>query len=183
VVGIADTGLDDRSCYFVDTSESDVIQRSPIKNPYVDMSRRKVVQYSHVKKAQVGDLTAGHGTHVAGTVAGNNEEPLSKGGKYSGVAPGAKIAFLDIASASGALYAPGVSKQYSALQEGGAYVFSNSWGAKFPSSGGYYANAKVDEYLYTHMDTLILFANGNSGQSGLGTVLKQASSKNVVSVG
>jgi len=182
-VGVSDTGLDDRSCYFIDPSEKKDIQRSLITDPFVDLDRRKVVQYSRLQKTDTEDLTAGHGTHVAGTVAGYNQEPLAKDGKYSGVAPDAKIAFLDIATSSGILYIPPVSQQYKGLRKANAHVCSNSWGSAFPIGGGFYTNGKTDEYLYKNMDTLILFAIGNSGASGLGSVLREASGKSVVSVG
>lgn len=182
VVGVTDTGLDDQSCYFVDSSGTD-IKRSIITKPYTDMSRRKIVQYSRLKDTDTEDMTAGHGTHVAGTVAGYNEQPLSSAGKYSGVAPLAKIAFLDIATSSGSLYIPPVNAQFSALKEGNAHVCTNSWGGSFSKSGGYYAGGKLDGYLFGNMDTLVLFAAGNSGEQGLKTVSREASSKNVLTVG
>ena len=180
---MTDTGLDEQSCYFVDSSAKADIARSLVTSPYSDLSRRKVVQYSYLKQADTKDMTAGHGTHVAGTVAGFNMEPLTSGGKYSGVAPNAKIAFLDIASSSGSLYIPKINEQYSALRISKAHVCTNSWGGKFSKSGGYYAGGKIDDYLFKNMDTLILFANGNSGLDGLETVSREACSKNVVSVG
>jgi len=182
VVGVTDTGLDDRSCYFIDTSASSDIKRSVVSDPFIDLSRRKVVQYSRLKQTDTEDLTAGHGTHVTGTVVGYNEKPLSSGGKYSGVAPGAQVAFLDIASSSGALSFPPVSMQYSALKRANARVCSNSWGGMFKGEG-YYAGGKIDGYLYKNMNTLVLFASGNSGMKGLESVSREASSKNVVSVG
>jgi subtilisin family serine protease len=183
VVGVSDTGLDDSSCYFIDPSQKSDIERSLLGSPFTDFSRRKVVQYSRLKSADKEDLTAGHGTHVAGTAAGYNEMPLSKDGKYSGVAPGAKIAFLDIANEFGSLYIPPVSQQYSTLKQANARICTNSWGGMFSKDGGYYAGGKVDEYLFKNMDTLILFAAGNSGLGGLKTVSREACSKNVVSVG
>ena len=183
MVGVSDTGLDDSSCYFIDTSQKTDIKRSSINDPYVDFSRRKVVQYSHLKNTDTEDLTAGHGTHVCGTVAGYNRKPLSGDGKYSGVAPYAKIAFLDIGTASGCLYIPPVFEQFSTLRKANAHVCSNSWGGTFSKGQGCYANANMDSYLYKNMDTLILFASGNTGESGLRSVSKEASSKNVVSVG
>lgn len=183
MVGVTDTGLDDRSCYFFDSSSSSDVKRGSISQPVTDFTRRKVVQYSYLKNADTEDLTAGHGTHVCGTVAGYNEEPLSSGGKFSGVAPAAKIAFLDIASRSGALYFPSVSAQYSALKQANAHVCTNSWGGMFSKSGGYYAGGKIDQYLYKNMGTLVLFANGNSGMNGLQSVSREACSKNVISIG
>ena len=182
-MGVADTGLDDRSCYFIDSTQKNDIKRGSVSNPFTDMSRRKVVQYSHLDKADTEDLTAGHGTHVIGTVAGYNEQPLSKNGQYSGVAPGAKIAFLDMATSSGSLFLPKVSEHYKAFAKANAFVCSNSWGGSFSKKGGYYAGGKIDGYLYKNADTLVLFANGNSGENGLGTVSREASSKNVLSVG
>jgi hypothetical protein len=108
---------------------------------------------------------------------------VSRGGKYSGVAPGAKIAFLDIADASGHLFIPPVSQQYSTLRQANARICTNSWGGKFSKDGGYYAGGKIDSYLFKHMDTLILFSVGNSGLEGKRSVSREACSKNVVSVG
>jgi subtilisin family serine protease len=181
VVGVADTGLDENSCYFYDSSGS--VKKGLVTSPITDFKRRKVVQYSRMKETDTSDLTAGHGSHAAGTVAGYNQQPLSGGGKYSGVAPTAKIAFFDLADKSGSLYIPPVTQHYTAFRQAKALVCSNSWGGAFSKKGGYYANGEVDKYLYKNMDTLIVFANANSGMDGLGTVSREASSKNVLSVG
>jgi hypothetical protein len=83
-VQIADSGFDDASCFLRNTDESksvlkgpfnfDVqLQRSTYDKPITDFSRRKIVQYIAVSNSSDTyeyDDETGHGTHVAGTVAG-----------------------------------------------------------------------------------------------------------------
>jgi serine protease AprX len=157
VVGISDTGLDEKSCFFNDLSGQ--VQRSLPGNPITDLARRKVVQYTHLNAADTFDVTNGHGTHVAGTVIGNNREDVFSGalmlcsrtsylfyvcnsislfmlgGKLSGVAPDARVAFMDIATASGVLYGPSVQETYPSMRKAGAMVCTNSWGGTFSGGG------------------------------------------------
>lgn len=68
IVCVTDTGLDETSCYFQDSTGT--VPRSTIQAPIHDLSRRKVVQY--VKLANDGtDARDGHGTHTSGTAAGS----------------------------------------------------------------------------------------------------------------
>ena len=58
-------------------------------------------------------------------------------------------------------------------------LHSNSWG------GGYWYDSfclEVDEYLYQNEDFLILFAAGNNGGDGYGTLLSPGLSKNALAV-
>ena len=90
VCGIADSGLDDLSCFFLDTSgkyHTAITNRSGA----VQRDRRKVIQY--VGYADGVDDQGGHGTHVAGSVAGKS---LSDFASVDGMAPDAKISFFDI---------------------------------------------------------------------------------------
>jgi len=90
VIGIADTGLDTSSCFFADDETYGAI--TPIdKAGKVEDFRRKVVQY--VGFADDRDEKSGHGSHVAGTVAGKSLSVLSN---MNGVAPEAKISMYDI---------------------------------------------------------------------------------------
>jgi Subtilase family len=89
VVGISDTGIDEESCFFKDPKGA--VRRSNALNPFTDPSYRKVIQYVNYSGGG-GDVFAGHGSHVAGSVAGNNPGDAS----YRGMAPMAKLAFFDI---------------------------------------------------------------------------------------
>ena len=178
VIGVADTGIDENHCFFKDLKGT--IQRSSMDAPYTDLSCRKVVQYVSYSGSN-GDYSGGHGTHVAGSVAGMSTDSNST---YGGMASGAKLAFFDIgpitersglkipADLAASLFPPA----YSA----GAKLYSNSWG------GGYFYNSyciEVDEYLYQHRDFLVLFAAGNDGYKGPGSILSPGLSKNAITVG
>jgi subtilisin family serine protease len=67
VVGVADTGLDDLSCYFYDTSNNYGTDTTS-RDGSVELNRRKVVQYNSF--ADSSDGVAGHGTHVVGSIVG-----------------------------------------------------------------------------------------------------------------
>lgn len=151
-----------------------------------DHSHRKVVQYTHHTSSfgmlLPGDLDAvgGHGTHVAGTVAGAAKSSFA--GNYNGTAKGAKIAFDDISpdgwSLMGLPY--DLNDLFPPSYNAGARIHTNSWG----SYGNFYsfASAEVDQYTYEHDDLLVIFAAGNSGPF-LSTVGEPATSKNSLSVG
>eukprot|EP00604_Paraphysomonas_vestita_P003992 CAMPEP_0174823980 /NCGR_PEP_ID=MMETSP1107-20130205/29499_1 /TAXON_ID=36770 /ORGANISM="Paraphysomonas vestita, Strain GFlagA" /LENGTH=234 /DNA_ID=CAMNT_0016048927 /DNA_START=90 /DNA_END=791 /DNA_ORIENTATION=- len=148
------------------------------------MSRRKVVQYSRLSSADTSDVTEGHGTHVCGTVAGDNTQNIYGDGQYNGVGYGARLAFLDIGDSNNVLYGPSITDEYPVLARGNAYIFTNSWGATF-SGNGYYTGYNIDQYLYNNMEVVIFFAAGNSGlpSNGAGTITMEASAKNIVAVG
>lgn len=58
-------------------------------------------------------------------------------------------------------------------------IHSDSWG------GGFWYDSyclEVDQYLSDHDDFLIVFAAGNNGQEGYGSVLSPGLSKNAVAV-
>lgn len=84
-VGIIDSGLDYGSCYFIGgaapTSEL---------NP----DERKVVKYVVDGNGNLADDT-GHGTFVAGIIAGESINADSSA-DYNGIAPAAKISFVDV---------------------------------------------------------------------------------------
>eukprot|EP01035_Chromulina_nebulosa_P021773 gene21773-28175_t len=177
VVGIADTGIDENSCFFND-SINGVIPRSDLTNLYYNLTYRKVVQYVTYSDS-LGDVSSGHGSHVAGTVAGSCIDNSKS--NYNGMAKDSKIAFFDIASTDGTLRFPAhMSELYKASYHAKATIQSNSWG------GGYWYDTfsqETDEYLYYNDDMTIIYAGGNSGTSGYQTIMSPSLSKNVISVG
>jgi hypothetical protein len=168
VVGVADSGLDDKSCFFWDNSNyySSPYTTRNSGGSTLEAMRRKVVQYTSY--ADDYDNAAGHGTHVTGTIVGDSTS--SDFSRANGVAPGAKVAFYDVQRGGQAyLTMPALATSlFPTLYKSGARVFSNSWG----STGSDTYTDKcydVDYYTYNNPDVLVLFAAGNSGAYGSGS--------------
>lgn len=106
IVSVADTGVDEYSCYFYD-EQNGLIPRSSIANPITDTNQRKIIQYSYNPSGgDEGDEGHGHGSHTCGTIAGaiNNQDIQNGDAIYDGVASGAKIAFVDCGLPGGGSY-------------------------------------------------------------------------------
>ena len=183
VIGQADTGVDDLSCFFID-NEYGPTPRSSLEHPTTHHEYRKIIQY--VNFSSNGDVKGGHGTHTAGILIGNCDNVTSPYNVYNGIAPGAKLAFFDLGKTSSEnlqlLVTPDdISDIFPPAHDGaGAKLYSNSWG------GGYWYDSyvhQVDRYLYEHPDFLAVFAAGNQGDRGVHTVLSPSLSKNALSVG
>jgi len=148
----------------------------------VDDSHRKIVLYTQHggMYGEPLDAVGGHGTHVAGTVAGAADSAFA--GEYNGTAPGAKIAFDDISPDGWSLYGLpyDLNDLFPHSYDAGARIHTNSWG----SYGASYTfqSMEVDQYTYEHDDFLVVFAAGNAGPV-LGSVGSPATSKNCLSVG
>jgi hypothetical protein len=95
-------------------------------------------------------------------------------GAYAGVAPNAKLAFIDLAP-YGASYVitMNVNDQYPTMQLAGAYIYTNSWGSTFTGSG-YYCGSTIDTYLYNNPNAIIFFAGTNSFVCSLSSVTRNS---------
>ncbi|MCX8174265.1 MAG: S8 family serine peptidase [Thermoplasmata archaeon] len=174
IVGETDTGIDYDHASFRDPNVQ-IVQNQ------VNQNHRKIVLYQNFADGKDLD-SSGHGTHVAGTIAGDDSY-VGGTSAYDGMAYKAKLAFADIGGASDSL--SGIPADYNnlfgPLYNAGARIISNSWGA---STNSYTDSARmVDLFMWNYKDCLILFANGNSGSSGASTVGSPATAKSVVSVG
>jgi subtilisin family serine protease len=132
--------------------------------------------------------TVGHGTHVAGIIAGTG---AASGGKIRGVAPGAALVVVGMVNASGQLLIPPDLRDL--LKEAvtdahGAKIINLSWGNKFASEYEF-GSLQLDWFVYEHEDVLVVVAAGNSGKlngqgryefSSIGT---PATAKNALTVG
>lgn len=119
------------------------------------------------------ELVSGHGTHVAGTVAGNayygrdgDDDPVRYGadGLNFGVAPEANLVSTKNGdSASAGLSLVGLQWQIDHAEEYGIKVSSNSWGCLGGCSfNGASSTAGIFRDLYAK-GVLVVFAAGNDG--------------------
>jgi len=174
IVGVGDTGLDTKSCFFWDPNHD------------VGYEHDKVIGYRGF--ADYED-TSGHGTHVCGSIAGRagNDSGYSS---YNGMAPDAKLAFTDLGLSFGdqrGLIAPETMEEYYEYAYGlGARIHSDSWGGL---STAYTRSAReVDEWHFYHPEFLAMIAAGNDGEflssDGVeSTVSTPATCKNALAVG
>jgi len=171
-----------QSCFFKDNGGN--VSPSLYTDPKTQSGKRKVVQYCHTQQSDTTDVSRGHGTHVAGTVAGKIANAnLYTDGQFDGVAPNAKIAFMDLGNANGRLTSLAADKLYLPGRAAGARIHTNSWGGYY-SGAPFYAGESVDDFLYNHPDQLVFFAAGNGGDFMPDPSLSQQSSaKNIIVVG
>ena len=129
---------------------------------------------------QLGGDGHGHGTHVAGTAAGDSTPYLSSN-KFDGQAIGARLIDVKVFDNVGDWKA---TSEYAFWQQAylaGARINNNSWGS---DTAGYYSisDRDADRIMADFRDYVIVVANGNAGPTA-STVGSPAVAKNVISVG
>jgi hypothetical protein len=148
-------------------------------------THRKVIAYL---AEQVGILfgdhsgASNHGTHVAGTVAGD-DSPFATDLR-DGHALKAKIYFTDVGNNSTSVFVPSdmalvFAPAYAGNAGGAARISTNSWGS--PVNEYDVQSMTVDQFMWDHTDFLVFFANGNT--AGPGTVGSPAGNKNGLGIG
>lgn len=149
-------------------------------------THRKIIAYKPSAAGAVfGDMPAVyyHGTHTAGTVCGNDSY-WGKSEPYDGMAPEAKLYFVDVGSTQGIAYPDDYNDMYlmpwQGNEGGKAKFMSNSWGSGGTTNSYDLSCRQTDEFMWNHPDFLILFSAGNSTPPG---IITPATAKNVVTVG
>ena len=171
MAGIADSGIDYDHLNF-----RDKMNDAGIPGP----DHRKIVRYN----TSIGDwdsgVPLGHGTHTAGSLAGDSLVTPMGYDTYDGLAYGAKLAVYDITNEMGEWDPPLIRGILGDAYDVGAHTHSDSWG---DDRKEYTLRAqRVDQFQWDHPDFLSLWAAGNSGPSN-GSVLEPATCKNAVAVG
>ena len=199
IIAVSDSGLDADMCFF--TQHNGVSGSTPFDDtiqPELGASfpDRKVVAYWVQEFADAyddnatcpdGSPTGFHGTHVTGSLAGDNRahpsSPTDPGlDSGDGMAPNAQILFQDAGAADGCL--SGLQNPFGTYEQallGGARIHSNSWGGN--TNGNYTLDeVLVDQFLFDNEEMLIFFAAGNFGPAA-STLNSPGNAKNSVSVG
>lgn len=167
IIGLADSGLDKG---LIGDLHPD-LQSDPGTMP------RVAIVKSYAGR-QLPDDPTGHGTHMAGIIAGSGK---ASDGKYRGIAPGATLYVQGLLDASGRVSPPPLLETlFSPAYDAGVRIHVNGWGG---GSNTYSGNsAQIDDFVFEHPDFLPLFGAGNSGP-GIGTLTTEANSKNALTVG
>ncbi len=200
-IAVLDTGIDADMCYFRDTTLGLPATANACNGgTLVDTNQRKVVavDFLWANECSGGISNAewdnqNHGTHVAGTAAGDNFATPLIHDTADGMAPGAKLVIQDggfLTDNCGDL--PGIgcpvvdlNPIFQQTYDQGARIHSNSWGDNENAAvqNNYSAGSQdVDEFMWNHKDFLIFFAAGNSGP-GNASVGTPSTAKSGVSVG
>ena len=159
-------------------------------------NHRKIIAYQKPAYDPQGVITFGdepcygfyHGTHTSCSVLGS-DDPVGGTSAYDGMAPEAKLYFLDGGSSSypcGIIHAVSLeyslSVAYKGNEAGGARVISNSWGKQTGGPGTYDHDCmEADMTVWDYPDYGVFFAAGNT-DAGPYTG-SPANAKNVVAVG
>jgi hypothetical protein len=200
VVGILDTGIDADMCYFRDGAAGLPPRNECDGGTVTDAAQRKVLAVDFLWNTECsGGIganewdTHGHGSHVAGTVAGDDLASPLLHDHGDGMAPGAKLVIQDAGfQTDPCADLPGIGcpvvdlkPLFAQAYAQGARMHTNSWGDQEDASvqNNYTAACQdVDEFMWTHKDFQIFFAAGNSGP-GARSVGSPSTAKSAVSVG
>ncbi|MDI6631871.1 MAG: S-layer homology domain-containing protein [Thermoanaerobacteraceae bacterium] len=166
IAGVADSGLDKGDLNDLHPDFATVPGRMP-----------KVVLLRSWAQGPLADPT-GHGTHIAGILAGTG---AGSGGRHPGIAPGASIYFQAITNQNGEPDPPAdLAALFRPAYSAGVRVHVDGWGGGTNDYAA--AAAQIDRFCFNNPDFLPVFGAGNGGP-GSRTLTSEANSKNALVVG
>ena len=177
IATIMDSGVDYNSCWFRENGNA-------VPGP----AHRKVIHYTTLGGGVAYDgCDLGHGSHVAGTMLGDQSYINPGNYNYNGMAYKAKVTVQDVgaddwsACTIGTIAVPSsLSSAFTNSYSLSARLHQNSWGSTSNAYDGY--SVDVDNAMWNHKDYLVCFAAGNSGPNP-STVGSPGTAKNCVTVG
>jgi subtilisin-like proprotein convertase family protein len=154
---------------------------------HTDFASRVAYRANHTADPDARDCR-GHGTNVASIAAGAGAAEDDQGFDHGlGIAPLAKVGASKIFDCNGTAPSFNPVAVAAAAHAGGARISNNSWGA---GQGEYSVFSAVYDALVRDASPdpgaqplVEVFAAGNDGRRGYGTVGDEASAKNVITVG
>ncbi len=190
LVGYLDSGLDTNSVYFCDQGVT--VPKTTGWIPPAETGHRKIRAYNRGSTTSgdfddIDPTMGGHGTHVGGSIGGEDESNSPTGGTYDagdGMAPLCRLVFTDGANGTSGIYTPAdMNTLFGYAQNCGAFIHSNSYGSTSPTTYGTDA-AECDEFMWNSKSFLVMFANGNENNDTPPTPAADYNcAKNIVSVG
>ncbi|MEU3612244.1 S8 family serine peptidase [Streptomyces sp. NPDC006872] len=143
-----------------------------------DLQGRVTTERNLINGTDNAEDDNGHGTHVAGIVAGSG---AASGGRYEGVAPGADLLIGKVMDAGGSGFSSDIIEGMEWAVAQGADVVNMSLGSRLPSDGTDPLSQAVNS-LSAQGDSLFVVAAGNSGP-GTTTIGAPAAADAALTVG
>jgi hypothetical protein len=159
VIGHIDGKIDLNHCSFKDST-------GVLPGP----SHRKLIGYR--SSAGVGPPFDSHGTHTAGTAAGD-QNPVTGAFGFNGMAYAAKLSFEDLDD----INLLNLATAFTNAAADGAQIHTNSWGDDGTTAYTTWAR-DIDLFSHTNQNNLVIFAVSN-----LPTLKTPENAKNVLAVG
>lgn len=171
VVTITDTGIDIYHPFFHDKNFSVPINKT-------DFRHRKIVRFDSLHNFT--DYENGHGTHIAGTVAGNTQNENCPIDQFGGIATGSKLYIIGLSDKNGNLSFDGydLSKILETMPKVNSYISANSWGL---TDNLYLTTEVYDVNAYNNPELLTIFSVGN--EHCYNCISSPADGKNILSIG
>lgn len=168
IVTIVDSGVNSNNTFFQDI----------IEDQKYSLNHRKIVKYDVGSNYEQKDRT-GHGTHIAGTIAGKSNHDKSPASAYNGIAPDAKLYVVGIDTSSSSY---NLADTITQMKKFDSSISVQGWGHKTmrfqDKTIDHSLAVKYDKASYENPELLFIFPIGNSKD-----VLTPSDAKNVLCVG